>query len=90
MVSAVFSYKQILAQWKSLPGIKKVGSKIYFRTISGNWLEMKKNDLIWHRGKGRWSRVTPSIDVKRPAKHIPNEKRWKVHRHMFDLNGSKI
>ena len=90
MVSALYTYQEIMSMRVLPKGLKRIGNKIYYRTINGNWREMKRGDKVWHRGKGRWSKEDLKLDAKRHAKGTPNKKRWTKHAHMFDLKGSRI
>ena len=89
MVGPVLSYKDVKNNAKSLPGIKIIKGKVFYKTLYENWRQMDEKDFIWHRGKGRWSKIDDRIDMKRRAHSIPL-KYWKRHRQTGDLSHKRI
>jgi len=65
-------------------GIKKIGKYWYIRTETGRWRRVTLDTLVWHRGRGKWSVYTGSVDKKVRAKVLP-KKRYNRYRHTGDV-----
>jgi len=73
---------------RKYPGIRKVrkGNRVYYRItlVSGRKVLVTPNQLIWHRGNGKYSIYTGEHDRLVKAKTRISRKAWRVHRHEGD------
>ena len=91
MVSGTFTVsdmKQIAKKVGKKKGLLIKGGKVYWQSISHKWYPAIQGHLYWYRGLGRWSEITPSVDVRRHAKKI-DTKFAKRHPQMGDINPRK-
>jgi len=88
MVSKIFHWGDIKP--KQMKGIKKVGNKIYIKTVSNKFKEVERGSSIWYRGKGRWSVRDLELDRMRVAKTKIGKGKWSELGHKGDKPGSNI